>query len=431
MDILSRAEVLFARPAPWLLPVIQRYCEWATGRIRPRVRDVVAFLREDHRFQRVLRHRRSRLRLQHWIPETATMQPAPAAIDWPIPVVATVRDLADWLWLEDGDLQWFADLRLLCAEDERARHHHYRYRLIRKASGGVRLLEAPKLRLKKIQRDLLREILAKVPVHDAAHGFVPGRSAITFAAPHVGKPAILQLDLESFFPSIRQSRVQTVFRLMGYPESVADLLGGLCCSTVPRRFWRTQAELLDSEQRVGLASLYGSPHLPQGAPTSPALANLCAYRFDCRLDGLSRSWGVTYTRYADDLAFSGNGNFAQGADDFAARVGAIALEEGFAVQHRKTRLSLDSGRQRLAGLIVNQKLNVPRADYDRLKATLTNCVRQGPESQNRESHPAFRAHLLGLVSYVASVHPERGIRLRSIFDRIVWPESLSGSDMKL
>ena len=124
--------------------------------------------------------------------------------------------------------------------------------------------------------------------------------------------------------------------------------------------------------------LYAQRHLPQGAPTSPALANLCAYRVDCRLSGLAAVAGASYTRYADDVAFSGDEAFARCAERFSLRAAAILLEEGFAVRHRKTRLMQRSVRQHLAGLVVNERLNVRRADFDELKAILTNCCAAWP-----------------------------------------------------
>jgi hypothetical protein len=105
---------------------------------------------------------------------------------------------------------------------------------------------------------------------------------------------------------------------------------------------------------------------------------------------------------------------------FATHVAAILHEEGFSVHHRKTRIMRQDVRQRLAGLVANRRMNVMRADFDRLKAILTNCVRLGPQSQNRDAHPYFRAHLEGRVGFVESVNPGKGRRLRAILDQIQW-----------
>lgn len=340
------------------------------------------------------------------------MQPVRAAQSWNIPEIESPGALAAWLQLDTNALDWFADLKGLANRIPDTHLTHYRYRFLTKSTGTVRLIESPKQRLKALQRRILTDILDRIPAHPAAHGFVKGRSIRTFATPHVGQRVVLRIDLKDFFPSFTGARIQTFFRTAGYPESVADLLGGLCTNATPRRLCSgTAAELRD---------LYTNPHLPQGAPTSPALANLCSYRLDCRVSGLAESAGAIYSRYADDLAFSGGDAFARSVKRFSARAAAIVLEEGFTVNFRKTRVMRQGVRQHLAGLVTNQRLNVRRSDFDELKAILTNCVRDGAASQNREAHPMFRAHLDGRISFVESVNAVRGKRLREIFESIRW-----------
>ena len=220
------------------------------------------------------------------------------------------------------------------------------------------------------------------------------------------------MDLSNFFPTFAAARIQALFRTLGYPESVADLLTGICTNAAPRSLF----EGFSLESR----SLYCRPHLPQGAPASPSLANLCSYRLDCRLSALAASAGAKYTCYADDLAFSGGPDFDRHAARFSTHVAAILLDEGFAVNHRKTRIMRPGTAQRLAGLVVNRYPNVARADFDRLKAILTNCVRFGPESQNRHGHERYREHLDGRIAFVESINPARGARLRAIARHINW-----------
>jgi hypothetical protein len=228
------------------------------------------------------------------------------------------------------------------------------------------------------------------------------------------------MDLRDFFPSISRARVQAFFRTAGYPEPVADLLGGLCTNVAPRDAWDKLAFYVDPLQLRETRDLYAQPHLPQGAPTSPALANLCCYRMDCRLAGLAKSAGAEYTRYADDLAFSGDEEFERRVDRFSTHVAVILQEEGFAASHHKTRIMRRGVRQQLTGLVVNQRINVKRVDFDRLKATLTNCVRLGPESQNREAHPNFKEHLEGRIGFAEMVNPDKARRLRKLWEQIVW-----------
>jgi hypothetical protein len=231
---------------------------------------------------------------------------------------------------------------------------------------------------------------------------------------------ILRMDLRDFFPSIPRARIQAIFRTIGYPETVADRLGGICTNSVPADEWKHPGIDVDPRQLWEARRLYAAPHLPQGAPTSPSLANLCAYRFDRRLRGLAESAGASYTRYADDLAFSGGDDFDRRVDRFSLHVAAILTAEGFQVHHRKTRIMRRGVRQHLAGLVANEHVNVMRPDFDLLKATLTNCVRKGPASQNREGHANYRMHLEGRVAFVESINPAKGHRLRAIFDRISW-----------
>jgi RNA-directed DNA polymerase len=127
-----------------------------------------------------------------------------------------------------------------------------------------------------------------------------------------------------------------------------------------------------------------------------------------------------YTRYADDLAFSGDGEFARYVKRYAAQIAAIATEEGWPVQHHKTRIMRQGMRQQLAGVVVNTRVNLARDEYDRLKAILTNCVRHGPASQNRDGRPDFSAYLSGKVAWVRSVNEARGSKLQALLARIAW-----------
>jgi len=413
---MARMRRTLGRNWRWVRSLAVRYEQALGGGVRPRHRDVVAFLKADDGLQYAVLRYKGELRIAEWVTEPARMQPAEAARAWAVPKIETEGELAAWLGVTSTELEWFADLKRLNARvgNGDGPVSHYHYRVLAKKSGNIRLIEAPKSRLKELQRVILVELLEKVPAHPAANGFVRGRSIKTFAAPHV----VLRMDLQDFFPSIAGPRAQAFFRTAGYPDAVADLLGGICTNASPRRMWKTLGKGLDPLKMADARALYAFRHLPQGAPTSPSLANLCAYRVDCRLSGLAQSVGATYTRYADDLAFSGDSEFERCVERFALRAAAILMEEGFTVHHRKTRVMRKGVRQYLAGLVTNDKLNVVRADFDRLKATLTNCVRHGAESQNREGHPAFRQHLDGRVGFVEMVNPAKGARLRKLYAQI-------------
>jgi RNA-directed DNA polymerase len=296
-----------------------------------------------------------------------------------IPALATPGDLAAWLGVTAEHLDWLSDVRRGHGGTREMALQHYRYSVVTKRSGGTRLLEAPKPRLKAIQRRILHEILDVVPVHDGAHGFVAGRSCLTGARRHAGEAVVATFDLAQFFPSIGSPRVHGLFRCLGYPWAVARALTGLCTTITP------------ASVMPGLEELYRVPHLPQGAPTSPALANLLAWPLDRRLAQLAEAAGAYYSRYADDLAFSGDTRFARGLGRFGATVEAIVREEGFVLNPTKTRVMPRHGRQRVTGVVVNGHCNVGREAFDTLKAILHNCVVRGRKARTQPVSPIFAA----------------------------------------
>jgi hypothetical protein len=347
---------------------------------------------------------------------------APPAADGDIllPQLPTEVALASWLGIAPGRLRWLADITGRNRKHPTGPLRTYRYRWVAKRAGRFRLLEIPRTSLKLIQRKILVEILDQIPPHAAAHGFRTGRSIVTNAAPHCGKKIVLRMDLKDFFPSVRSSRVYRIFRTFGYPELGARLLSGLCTTRLPSDVWdaRSGAAYDGSDHSQWLR--LSDRHLPQGAPTSPALANLAAFRLDRRLVKLAACVGADYTRYADDLAFSGGDSLAKRVKRFALRVAVIAMEEGFVINHRKTRIMRQSVRQQIAGVIVNVKPNTSRREFDQLRAILTNCVRHGSSSQNRDLRADYRAHLSGRVSQFRAVNPDRGRKLLALFEQIVW-----------
>lgn len=342
---------------------------------------------------------------------------------WRLPELHTLADLADLLDLDPTGLDWFADPRRLARGASDVPLQHYRVSHRTTPSGAVRVLEAPKPRLKAMQRLLLDRLAARIPPHDAATGFRPGGSVHAHALPHAGRPVVVRLDLESFFASVTVSRVYGIWRSAGYAEPVAHALAGLVTTVLPYAQWRGVPQpadpgLLDAHWRLGRR--LAAPHLPQGAPTSPAMANLAAFALDVRLTALARSWGGRYTRYADDLAFSGDRGWGSGTSRLLDAVEVVVRDEGFRLNQRKTGVMPRAGRQVLGGLVVNDRPRVPRAEVDLLRAILHNCRRHGAASQNRADLPAWEEHLRGRVAWVAQHDPVRGARLREMHDAVDW-----------
>ncbi len=262
-----------------------------------------------------------------------------------------------------------------------------------KATGGTRRIAAPRRALRAAQRTILREILAKVPVHAAAHGFVAERSTVTNARAHRGAAVILKTDLQDFFPTIHYRRVAGLFEQLGYPSAAALALAGLC----------TYRPLLSNGDPCwpGL--------LPQGAPSSPAVTNLICRRLDARLTALAAKIHATYTRYADDITFS----FVQEPQSLGRIfwwIDQICQQEGFSENTKKRRIYRRSSQQRITGIVVNDGLTVPRSERRRFRAILANVKKNGLEVESR-GRSDFAAYLHGFASYVRMVQPDLGARL--------------------
>lgn len=330
-------------------------------------------------------------------------------VDSRLPSINTSGDLAQWLSISPAELEWYANLWRF--EPGTPTHlRHYRYELLHKRGGGIRLIEMPKSNLKRLQRQIYQQMLPGLDIHPAAHGFCRGRSSVSHAACHTGKKYLLLFDIAHCFQSIGWKSVTSVFRSMGYSYSISTYLSALCTHSV--NLDRKQLCQFDNVHK----ELIKKRHLPQGAPTSPALANVALHRLDSRLTGLANKLGLTYSRYADDMAMSGNCH--RDWRFLEPIVGHICLEEGLALNYRKTRIRRSHQKQRLVGTVVNKKINVDRQYYDALKATLTNCVRFGIDSQNHKKHPNFQAHLLGRINYVKSLNQYRGEKLEAIYKKI-------------
>lgn len=320
----------------------------------------------------------------------------------------TVPELRRVLDIDDGELAWFADRqeRLRRAPDPL---QHYRWRLLPKP-GGVRVVAAPKPRLKEIQRRLLRRLTAAVPLHDCAHGGVRGRSVTTSLQPHAGARVLVRLDLASFFPTITAGRVRGLLLALGAAPEIAAVLTGLCTAAAP-------PSVIRSVRDPRLRELLRSAHLPQGAPTSALLANAVTFGLDRRLAALADRFDATYTRYVDDLVFSGAQSTLKFRHRLVDAVGAIVPDEGFGVAWRKTAVRTSAGRLSALGAVVNVHPALPREQRDRLRAIVHNC-----EVRVASSQGVSRDQLLGHIAAAGALDPRFGARLRSGFDRIDWTD---------
>lgn len=276
---------------------------------------------------------------------------------------------------------------------------------ITRRNGSTRLIHAPIKPLKDVQRTLATHFLQAYRRPSHVHGFVTERSPLTNAQIHERKFHVLRVDIEDFFPSISYRRIRGLFRAwpFEYQDKVAVLLARLCCH---------------------------NDALPQGAPTSPILSNYICRRMDRELAALAAAERCHFSRYADDLSFSTSQHVfpaSLGSNDGGVSVAGQALTaiisaNGFNVNPAKTYFAGPSQRQRITGLVVNEKVNVPREYIRSLRSLLHIWGRHGrndaiaaitkhsPPTANRppgKPPAAFEAIVRGRVQYVASVKGKR------------------------
>ncbi|MCW1922232.1 reverse transcriptase family protein [Luteolibacter arcticus] len=310
-----------------------------------------------------------------------------------LPDFATHRILAQAMLTNVGELRFLAYGRKV------AKFSHYRRFLMPKKTGGHRLISAPMPRLKQAQHWILEQILNKVQVHEAAHGFLRERSILTNASPHVGASLVINLDLRDFFPNITWPRVFGLFHALGYSRSVATIFAQLCTEPPVE-----EVELDGQTWQVAT----GVRHLPQGAPTSPAITNLLCRRFDARMAGIARKHGFAYTRYADDLTFSSKSGDRDAGRKVLWQVRRVIEEEGFHLHPDKLRTLGKGRRHDVTGLTVNESLSVPRNDVRNFKALLHRMEKSGPVGCTwRGCGDRILARVGGFANYLMMVDAAR------------------------
>ena len=311
-----------------------------------------------------------------------------------LPIWKSEEDVANALGISLRELWFFAIHR------ERERQPHYVRFAIPKRSGGKRLILAPKRRLKAIQRKLLALLIEKLPMSEHAHAFRRGRSIRSGAEPHVGKRSVLKLDLKDFFPSVSAARVRGLLIACGYSFPVATTLAVLM----------TEAERQPVEVEGQVFHVpVGQRHCAQGAPTSPGLCNALVLRLDRRLAGLAKKHGLAYTRYADDLSFSGDLS-REAANKIRITVNRIVEEEGFQVNADKTRFMGRGTRQTVTGVVVNQILGLSLQERRRLRAM---AHQLGMASGDDQAQAVWQARLDGKIAYLSMLNPQQAARVRS------------------
>ena len=314
-----------------------------------------------------------------------------------VPPLTNMSDIAHSIGVSPSRLQWLAYHAISTASD-----HYVRF-TIPKRKGGARSISSPKQSMRKAQTWIRERILEPLPVHPAATAFRPGRSIVSNAEVHLGSHVILKADLRNFFPSIRFPRVRGYFTSLGYNPGVSTVLA-LLCTDAPR----ARVEL---DGQVSYVTI-GERSLPQGACTSPDLANLIAAHLDRRLAALAASCSWRYTRYADDLVLSSTSTDSS-AHSLLRTVDRIIVDEGFSLNAKKTRIMRRPNRQVVTGLMVGgESVRLSRHDMRKIRAFLHRCEQRGLEDVSRDIGKDARAVARGYFSYVHMIDPGAASRLR-------------------
>ncbi len=260
----------------------------------------------------------------------------------------------------------------------------------------TRTIFAPSKRLKKRQRWILTNILNKIKVSDCAHGFELNRSIKTHAELHADHDYVICMDIKDFFPSITEKMVISLFKQIGYTTNASCELARLCS--------------------------YNSV-LPQGAPTSPKIANIICKRMDKAIQRYAKENNITYSRYADDLTFSSNDEMRGLIDEITE----IANKYDFSINNRKTRIFSPGEPKFITGLVVqNGIVRVPKHFKRDLKKEIPFCQKFGVlihlQNSNSPHYINYREHLYGKSYYVNMIEPDIGEKFLAELDKIDWPD---------
>lgn len=310
-----------------------------------------------------------------------------------LPVFEDITALANAMEITIGQLRYLSYARKVSTSS------HYKRFTIPKKSGGVRTISAPMVHLKNAQYWILENILYQLNIHEKAHGFAPKKSILTNAQAHIGKEFIVNIDLQNFFPTITYKRVKGVFRGMGYSEQISTIFALIC----------TEPEIDEVEldgEKYFVAK--GERFLPQGAPTSPAITNIICNKMDKRMVGSSENLGFTYSRYADDMTFS-----RQEADDKSFkklmwRIKMIVADENFTIHPKKIHIMRKGAKKEVTGIVVNEKLSVPRKKMKNFRAVLHKIEKtKSLEGINWGTGSPLNS-IYGFANFIRMVDPERG-----------------------
>lgn len=311
----------------------------------------------------------------------------------------------------------FKKIKELCDTNRISEYKRFK---LKKRRGGFRVIQIPTDELKYLQRWILINILEKVPSHSSSKGFEKTSSIKLNAEVHLNKESLLKVDLLRFYDSINEKRVFGLFKHIGYHPNLAVSLAKICTIVPDNQFLRSF-----KNKELELKSLIISKSeglLPQGAPSSPKISNLISISLDNRLTKLAINNGLCYSRYADDITFSGNIEILK---KIKSSVFRIIKEENLFVNYSKTKLLIKGNPFFITGLSVNSnRVTIPKKRKIDIEHHLYHCIINGVEKHVTKcgiKNKNFKDWLLGNIAFVFSVEKELGEKYFADFNRIQWP----------
>ncbi|WP_339238864.1 reverse transcriptase family protein [Paenibacillus sp. FSL R5-0517] len=262
-----------------------------------------------------------------------------------------------------------------------------------KSNGGIRKITMPSLHLKEIQRWILDNILYRFSISESAYGFVRDRNIKDNASLHVNQPSVINFDIKDFFPSIKFEQVFLLFHSNGYTKEISYSLAKLCT--------------------------YNGT-LPQGAPSSPCIANILCNILDKRISNLVLNLGYRYSRYADDITISGDGKI-KGLIPYIVN---IIESENFNVNLNKMRIQENIPYKEITGLMVGETVKVKRKYKKKLEQHIYYCEKYGVYSHlkeiKNEEKSYFKEYLFGMANFVKMIEPNEGQKYLNRLNKISW-----------
>lgn len=297
------------------------------------------------------------------------------------------------------------------------RGFHYSYYVIKKKSGGYRRIITPHKNIRYLQDWIKINILDKINVHHACTGFVKNKSILDNAKPHINAEAILNIDLKNFFETINEKRVYGIFRHLGYHTNLAVEFARICTVSMPEG----KFEKLEDNLREHFEDYYYMPEavLVQGAPTSPTLSNIACLCLDNRLLKLANKLGVNYSRYADDITFSGTWESLPSFN----LLKKIIEDEDFIINWNKKGIYKRGQRQLVTGLLINDKARIPKKYKKDIFRHLFFCEKYGPTAHFNRISPNksySKEWLMGKILYVNSIEPDVAKSMYKKYNMINW-----------